>query len=184
MVVAEAGVGLAPEIAAMAEACEVGDRVFDLDVFEVTESVLGGSTTDFGAPGIIPAADGDPVDAGTAARHVAIIEAAWHALDRAAEAAPVALRRGPRGGGRDLVKIVDHVVAAEAAYARRIGLKIRPPVFADREAVAAMRGDIVAVLSEPSDGSLFVRTGWPARYAARRIAWHTLDHAWEIQDRS
>lgn len=26
--------------------------------------------------------------------------------------------------------------------------------------------------------------GWPARYAARRIAWHVLDHAWEIEDRS
>ena len=26
--------------------------------------------------------------------------------------------------------------------------------------------------------------GWPTRYAARRIAWHVLDHAWEIEDRS
>jgi len=25
---------------------------------------------------------------------------------------------------------------------------------------------------------------WPPRYAARRIAWHALDHAWEIEDRS
>ena len=25
--------------------------------------------------------------------------------------------------------------------------------------------------------------GWPPRYAARRIAWHALDHAWEIEDR-
>jgi hypothetical protein len=24
---------------------------------------------------------------------------------------------------------------------------------------------------------------WPLRYAARRIAWHALDHAWEIEDR-
>ena len=27
-------------------------------------------------------------------------------------------------------------------------------------------------------------TKWPPRYAARRIAWHALDHAWEIEDRS
>ena len=26
--------------------------------------------------------------------------------------------------------------------------------------------------------------GWPARYAAHRIAWHALDHLWEIEDRS
>jgi hypothetical protein len=25
---------------------------------------------------------------------------------------------------------------------------------------------------------------WPPRYAARRIAWHVLDHAWEIEDRT
>jgi len=25
---------------------------------------------------------------------------------------------------------------------------------------------------------------WPARYAIRRSAWHALDHAWEIEDRS
>jgi hypothetical protein len=25
---------------------------------------------------------------------------------------------------------------------------------------------------------------WPPAYAARRIAWHALDHAWEIEDRS
>ena len=25
---------------------------------------------------------------------------------------------------------------------------------------------------------------WPPRYAARRLAWHVLDHAWEIEDKS
>ena len=25
---------------------------------------------------------------------------------------------------------------------------------------------------------------WPWRYVVRRIAWHVLDHAWEIEDRS
>jgi len=25
---------------------------------------------------------------------------------------------------------------------------------------------------------------WPTRYAAHRVAWHALDHAWEIEDRS
>ncbi len=26
--------------------------------------------------------------------------------------------------------------------------------------------------------------GWPPRYAARRMAWHVLDHLWEIEDKS
>jgi hypothetical protein len=25
---------------------------------------------------------------------------------------------------------------------------------------------------------------WPISYALRRIAWHIVDHAWEIEDRS
>lgn len=24
---------------------------------------------------------------------------------------------------------------------------------------------------------------WPPRYFVRRVAWHVLDHAWEIEDR-
>jgi hypothetical protein len=47
-----------------------------------------------------------------------------------------------------------------------------------------MREDILAVIREPSDGKPPVPNGWPVRYAARRIAWHVLDHAWEMQDRA
>ncbi|HEX9977438.1 MAG TPA: hypothetical protein VGB41_02310 [Acidimicrobiia bacterium] len=25
---------------------------------------------------------------------------------------------------------------------------------------------------------------WPSRYAIRRAAWHVLDHAWELEDRT
>jgi hypothetical protein len=34
------------------------------------------------------------------------------------------------------------------------------------------------------DGEPLAGRRWPARYAAHRIAWHALDHAWEIEDRS
>ena len=44
----------------------------------------------------------------------------------------------------------------------------------------------------PTNGAALldaIRTGtadgaWPARYAVRRIGWHVLDHAWEIEDRA
>jgi hypothetical protein len=29
-----------------------------------------------------------------------------------------------------------------------------------------------------------VLNGWTTRYAARRIAWHVLEHAWEMEDRA
>jgi len=53
------------------------------------------------------------------------------------------------------------------------------------EAIEAMRADFVDVLSQPSSGArIGGEKGWPARYAVRRIVWHVLDHAWEIQDKS
>src|SRR5438132_1093669 len=70
------------------------------------------------------------------------------------------------------------------AYARELGVRHREPAAGDTAAVAALRAEVRAVLSSPSDGIPPVPKGWPARYAARRIAWHALDHAWEIEDRS
>jgi hypothetical protein len=80
--------------------------------------------------------------------------------------------------------MVDHVLGAEAAYARQLGVKLPQPAIDDRAAIAALREAILAVLREPSDGSPPKPKGWPPRYAARRIAWHVLDHAWEMQDRA
>jgi hypothetical protein len=80
--------------------------------------------------------------------------------------------------------IVGHVIRAEAAYVRKIGLRMKESDADDPKAVEAMRAGVLGVIkaarSEPprSDKS------WPPRYAARRIAWHALDHAWEIEDRS
>jgi hypothetical protein len=51
-------------------------------------------------------------------------------------------------------------------------------------AIRAFRAAVLDVLEKPSNGAPLVEKGWPQSYAARRIAWHALDHAWEIQDRS
>ena len=47
-----------------------------------------------------------------------------------------------------------------------------------------MRSAVLDVLGGPSDGSPLNDRKWPPRYAAARIAWHALDHAWEIEDRT
>ena len=119
-----------------------------------------------------------------AGRWTDLVEASWEFLDGVAASAPAALRKGPRGGGRDRDKMRQHVVSAEASYARMLGIKHQEPAFDDADAVAALRHDIVAVLRQPSDGSRLTPKGWTQRYAARRVAWHVLDHAWEMQDRA
>ena len=72
------------------------------------------------------------------------------------------------------------MIAAEVAYARKIGLRLSAPPLADRAAVEAFRGAIAAVIGTGREAG----GGWPVRYAARRFAWHALDHAWEIKDRA
>jgi hypothetical protein len=154
------------------------------DSFDVVERVKGNATTDFGAPGVVPKLDSEPVTRARAARQAALLTASWAALDEAAVTAPESLRKGPRGGGRDRDKMVQHVLAAEAAYARKLGIKHREPKLADDAAIGALRADLLDLLGKPSDGAPPVENGWPAAYAARRIVWHVLDHVWEIEDRS
>jgi len=150
----------------------------------VVEQQPGDATTDFGAPSTTAEAEREKLTAAKAKRQVALVRAAWAVLAEVAAQSPAELRKGPRGGGRDRDKMLGHVVGAECAYARKIGLKIKQPAFDDVDAVAAMREQIAAVLGSTSDGSPVVERGWTSRYTARRIAWHALDHAWEMQDRS
>ena len=117
--------------------------------------------------------------ASEAARLAAIVEASWAAFERIAAAAPEDLRKGPRGGGRDRTKVVEHVHGGDDSYASVIGIPA-----ADRRSSPALRERILTILREPSDGSPIAGKRWPPRYAARRIAWHALDHAWEIEDRT
>jgi hypothetical protein len=157
--------------------------------FEVVERVPGDSTTDFGAPGKIPRWDQRPIDQKEAKRLASLIKAVWKKFDGAAEAAEgKSLRKGPRGGGRDLEKMRRHVLEGEAAYLHQLGGKPEATakdvtgklVEIHDEFLDAVSGRITGTISSagPRGG-----TRWPPRYAVRRAAWHVLDHAWEIEDR-
>ncbi len=156
-------------------AAEAGLAFPQQQVFRVVERLPGDATTDFGAPGRVAAADATRLTAAQATRLAGLVQASWTILDRVVVGAPAELRKGPRGGGRDRDRVVEHVREAESAYARKIGVKGRPP---------DLRTAILEVLGTPGDGAPLADRGWPARYAARHIAWHALDHAWEIEDRS
>lgn len=139
----------------------------------------GSEMTDFGAPYAIPELDQEPIDAETARRGVALLRAAWELFDEVAAESPEDLRKGPRGGGRDLSKVVAHVVEAERSYARKVDVRHKPYKSpADRD---AMREELAEVLSRPWQPPQ--TTGWPPAYAVRRTAWHVIDHLWEIEDR-
>jgi hypothetical protein len=149
----------------------------------VVERLAGDANTAWGVPSVLAPAETKPIDAMTAQRHMALLRASWDLLEEVVAASPAQLRKGPRGGGRDRDEIRRHVIEAERAYARKIGVRHPPFEVDDPSRLKAMREEIAAVLSKPSSGEPLEALGWNASYAVRRMAWHVIDHLWEIEDR-
>lgn len=156
----------------------------------VAERFPGGSTTDFGAPELAPAADARPFGEADLERCQTLLRAGWAAFDAALQAAGgVELRKGPRGGGRDLEKIAGHVLASEQGYlaglAWRFERRANEPADQQRDRTRQAVLDALAAAARDALPARRPRGGalWLPRYFVRRVAWHTLDHVWEIEDR-
>jgi len=174
----------APRYAAVAASAGVRFPTAGRTTFRVVERLDGSASTDFGAPGAIAARDRRPVTRAEGERLAALVAASWSIFDRVLAVSPPRLTKGPRGGGRDRDAIAEHVLGAEVSYARKLDLRIRQPAIVDRAAISAAREQIIAALRRPAKARAASATGWPAPYLARRIAWHVLDHAWEMEDRT
>lgn len=150
----------------------------------IVERVDGDATTDFGAPSIAPAADARSVNTADAATFMRILGACWTALDRAVEGAGGReLTKGPRGGGRSVDRIVEHVVGAEGGYLGRLGRRL-DATGSIREVGETAVGEVEAAIRDGVPPSPRGGRRWTVRYFVRRSAWHILDHAWEIEDRT
>ena len=163
----EALAAYAPRYAKVARLARV-DFPEDASDLNVVERLNGNASTDFGVPGMPAKNESRPLTDAEAARMIALVEACWKYLDNVVAKSPQALTKGPRGGGRDRDKMYAHVLEAELGYARQIGVRIKEPD----------RGALRAALRNPNPDAR-----WPVAYAVRRIAWHALDHAWEMEDR-
>ena len=158
--------------------------------FAIVERLMGDATTDFGSPGQAPKADSKPMGAADPARSGAILNACWRAFDHAVKAAAGReLRKGPRGGGRTLAEIIRHLLDADSAYLGKLGWAFQLDPKADPAAeFRRIRAAILDGLAASAAGKLPAKgprggSRWTARYFVRRVAWHALDHAWEIEDR-
>jgi hypothetical protein len=180
----EALVAYTARYAPIAEAVGGFRKAVEVEDLDVVERQAGSSGTEFGVPSQPSDHDRRPLTTADAERLARLVEAAWAAFDRIAAAAPEELRKGPRGGGRNTAKIVAHVMDSDRAYANEIGIKIRQFAPGDRGPVSGMRTAMLDALRAARDGGPLGGRRWPARYAAHRIAWHALDHAWEIEDRT
>lgn len=163
----------------------------NLSAFTIVERLAGNAGTDFGAPSVAPFADSAPLDEATLERLQALLQAVWLSFDAAVQSAEGrALRTGPRGGGRDLDRILQHTFEAEQAYLNRLGGKLSPQVkqAEPRQGFPILRQAVLDTLGPAARGELPTvgpRGGarWSPRFYVRYAAWHLLDHAWEIEDR-
>lgn len=153
---------------------KIAGRGWSPGELQVIGRVTGDATTDFGAPHIVGEWDHKAITAAQRSEQLDLLQRSWSYFDQVVAGAPSSLRKGPRGGGRDRDKVVDHVREAERAYAPGYGIRVPP-----RTPMAEHREIIAAGLSTKVDD-----TKWPWPYVVRRMAWHVLDHAWEIEDRS
>jgi hypothetical protein len=158
----------------------------DSSAFTIVERLEGNSTTDFGAPAIAPGSDAQPVDDAELRRLEQILKACWKSFDAtvtAAQGRP--LRTGPRGGGRDVERIMRHLSESDAGYVGAVGAKVKQTDIGNLEKTHQA---ILSALRASAHGEIPVRgprggIRWSARYFVRRTAWHVLDHVWEIEDR-
>ncbi len=181
-----------PRYGRLLDATPLGFQVpRDRSAFFVVERLEGNATTDFGAPDASPSTDAQPVDAAELQRMQTLLRACWQAFDQAVQAATgKELRKGPRGGGRELDEITRHVLGGDASYLARLAWKFKPDEAAPLDdELSRSRQAILDALAAAAQGDLPThgpRGGaiWTPRYFVRRVAWHVLDHAWEIEDRA
>jgi hypothetical protein len=116
-------------------------------------------------------------------RKIALLRACWTYFDDVASRVSAELRKGPRGGGRDRDRIVEHVNNVEIGdFARKLGVITPPEAWQDRDALRAHREAFCAAIREYNARGASARN-WTVQFVIRHSAYHLLDHAWEMEDR-
>jgi hypothetical protein len=76
-----------------------------------------------------------------------------------------------------------HTCAPEQDWAKKVGVRIPGgEVVTDAKGLAAFRDEYCAAIRSFHAEGKMART-WPLRYLIRHTAFHTMDHAWEMEDK-
>ncbi|MGA7673013.1 MAG: hypothetical protein WBW04_21530 [Nitrolancea sp.] len=150
---------------------------------DVIERYPGTGSTDFwGISFAFSDIDRQPLSDDQLERELTIMRACWSFFDGVRSRVSAEMQKGPRGGGRDRDRIVRHTLGAELDWSKKLGL--RPPVdeLLTADGLKAYRDAYCAAIRELHAEGKMART-WPLKYLMRHTAFHTLDHAWEMEDK-
>ncbi len=149
---------------------------------EVVERYPGTGSTDFwGISFAFSDIDRQEMSRDELERELNLMRACWAFFDDVRSRVSAELRKGPRGGGRDRDRIVQHTVANEQDWAPRFGPKTEVPMVTEDSLASHRDAYCDAIRTLHGRGEMAGK--WPLRYLIRHTAYHTLDHAWEMEDR-
>ena len=150
---------------------------------EVVEHYPGTGSTDFwGISFAFSGIDRQDMSSEAVERELTLMQACWAFFDDVRSRVSAEMQRGPRGGGRDRDHIVRHTFGTERDWAGKLGVLTPEGAMLTDEGLQAHRDAYrTAIRAFHSQGKM-ART-WPLRYLIRHTAFHTLDHAWEMEDK-
>lgn len=173
-----------PRYLAVAAAAGLEKEYRKSTTVRVVERYDGVGSTDFWGISFAPSSvDLSPVSSEELERELTLMRACWSVFDGVRGEVSEEMRKGPRGGGRDRDHIVRHTLGAERDWARKLGIGTpEGTVLTDPGELATFRRDYCdAIRSLHAEGKS-ART-WTLRFLIRHTAFHTMDHAWEMQDK-
>ena len=153
---------------------------------EIVEDKVGTGSTDFWGISFSPSsAEQGPMDEAELERGVTLLRACWAFFDGVAARVSPEMRRGPRGGGRDRDRIIRHTIRTESEdFARQVGLRTPEGAALSPEGLRQHRETYVAAIRAYHAGQVARRMrSWTLAFLIRHSAFHTLDHAWEMEDK-
>lgn len=153
---------------------------------DIVEQYPGTGSTDFwGISFAFSSIDQQTMSDKALELELTLMRACWAFFDDVRSRVSAEMRPGPRGGGRDRDQIVHHTFAAELDWAKMIGLRTPLEAMITGEGLRAHRDAYCqAIRDYHSQGKLAGKMAkWPLRYLIRHTAYHTLDHAWEMEDK-
>ena len=162
-------------------------REFDAaGTLEIVEDRIGTGSTDFWGISFSPSAtEHGPMGEAELDRAITLLRACWTYFDGVAARVSPEMRKGPRGGGRDRDRIIRHVIRNESEdFAKQVGLRNPEESALTPEGLKQHRETYVAAMRAYNAGEVERRMrNWTLPFLIRHSAYHTLDHAWEMEDK-
>ena len=153
---------------------------------EIVEDRVGTGSTDFWGISFSPAAaEQGPLGEAELERGITLLRASWALFDGVATRVSPEMRKGARGGGRDRDRIISHTIRTESEdFAKQVGLRIPEGAALTPDGLRQHREAYVAALRAYNAGEVERRMRtWTLPFLIRHSAFHTLDHAWEMEDK-